>query len=73
LITHTAAQYEEMAVKLATNPGMLARIREKLAVNRTAAPLFNTVKFARNLETAYISIMDRHHAGLAPDDIHVSP
>ena len=73
LITHTAAQYEEMAVKLATNPGMLARIREKLAVNRTAAPLFNTVKFARNLETAYISILDRHHAGLAPDDIHVSP
>jgi predicted O-linked N-acetylglucosamine transferase (SPINDLY family) len=63
LITHTAAQYEEMAVRLATVPGMLAKIREKLAFNRQHAPLVNIVQFTRNLEAAYIEVVDRYDRG----------
>jgi predicted O-linked N-acetylglucosamine transferase (SPINDLY family) len=70
LITANAAQYEELAVKLATNPTELARIRQKLAHNRLTTPLFDTRRFARNLESAYAQIYERHLAGLAPDHIY---
>jgi predicted O-linked N-acetylglucosamine transferase (SPINDLY family) len=72
LITSTAAHYEELAVKLATDPSMLASVREKLAVNRLAAPLFNTVQFTRNLENAYITVMDRYDRQLPPEHIYVA-
>jgi predicted O-linked N-acetylglucosamine transferase (SPINDLY family) len=72
LITNTTAEYEELAVKLATTPAMMAGIREKLAANRRAAPLFNTVQFTQSLEAGYIREMQRYQEGLDPQHIYVA-
>jgi predicted O-linked N-acetylglucosamine transferase (SPINDLY family) len=71
LIATTQQRYEELAVELALNPELLSRIRERLRDNRLASPLFDTPRFARNLEAAYTAIHDRHRAGLPPD--HIRP
>ena len=66
LIASTCAQYEELAVDLATNPRRLADIRRRLAKNRLDTPLFDTQLFAKHLEDAYAKIFERYQAGLSP-------
>jgi predicted O-linked N-acetylglucosamine transferase (SPINDLY family)/predicted SAM-dependent methyltransferase len=70
LITATPAQYEDLAVQLATNPQRLAQIRRQLASNRLKTPLFDTVLYAKNLEYAYAQMYERSHAGLPPEHIY---
>ena len=67
------AGYEALAVELAANPPRIARIRQKLTVNRLTAPLFDTPRFARNIEAAYVQMHERWLAGLPPDHIQPSP
>jgi predicted O-linked N-acetylglucosamine transferase (SPINDLY family) len=69
LITSTQQQYEQLAIELALNPQRLAGIRTKIQDNRLTGPLFDTPRFARNLEAAYAAIYDRYQAGLSPDHI----
>jgi predicted O-linked N-acetylglucosamine transferase (SPINDLY family) len=71
LITTSAAAYEELAIELARNPARLADLKTKLRRNRLTTPLFDTARFTRHLEAAYIGMMDRHRAGLPPDHISV--
>jgi predicted O-linked N-acetylglucosamine transferase (SPINDLY family) len=72
LITETIVQYEDLAVKLAMSPNMMAKVRHKLARNRLTAPLFNTVRFTRNLEAAYLEAVQRYDAHMEPKDIYVA-
>jgi protein O-GlcNAc transferase len=72
LITTTSADYERLAIELATNPDKLAAITRKLAANRLTTPLFDTRLFTRHIEAAYVAMYERHQAGLAPDHIAIS-
>ncbi len=72
LIAATEARYEQLAVELATDPERLARIRQTLAHNRLAAPLFDTPRFTRHLEAAYGKIIERYQAGLPPEDLYLT-
>jgi FkbM family methyltransferase len=72
LITDSVQEYEELAVELAMNPQRLAAIRKRLHANRATYPLFDTHRFARNLETAFKIMMERHWAGLEPAYIEVT-
>jgi predicted O-linked N-acetylglucosamine transferase (SPINDLY family) len=72
LVTTTMADYERLAIELATGPERLASIRAKLAANRLTTPLFDTRRFAGNIEAAYTAMHARHRAGLAPDLIAIS-
>jgi len=58
LIAADLTDYEALALKLARDPGALAAIREKLIANRDRMPLFDTARFTRNLETAYVTMLD---------------
>ena len=69
LITGTAAQYEELAVDLATHPEHLMILRQRLARHRLSAPLFDTPRYTKHLEAAYAAIHTRYHAGLPAADI----
>jgi predicted O-linked N-acetylglucosamine transferase (SPINDLY family) len=69
LITTTFEDYERLAIELATNPGLLARIKKRLAANRLTTPLFDTKLFAKNIEAAYTAMYERHQARLPPDHI----
>jgi predicted O-linked N-acetylglucosamine transferase (SPINDLY family) len=71
LITATVAEYEDLAVELATSPPRLAAIRQRLAANRLSSPLFDSARFTRSLESAYGVIYDRCVAGLPPEHIDV--
>lgn len=73
LITHSLEEYEELAVRLATQPANLAALREKLAYNRLRTPLFDTERFARHLEQAYEMMWERYAQGLSPAPLRVAP
>jgi predicted O-linked N-acetylglucosamine transferase (SPINDLY family) len=71
LITSTQEGYEALAIELALNPKKLADIKLKLANNRLTTPLFDTPLFTKNLETAYIKMVERYRADLEPEHIIV--
>jgi predicted O-linked N-acetylglucosamine transferase (SPINDLY family) len=69
LITNTQAEYETLAIELAMNHQKLRDIKLKLANNRLTTPLFDTPLFTKNLEAAYIKMMERYWADLGPENI----
>jgi protein O-GlcNAc transferase len=71
LITHSLEEYEALAVQLAHNPAELQELRQRLARNRLVAPLFDTPRFVRNLESAYKEMWNIFLAGEAPRQIEV--
>jgi predicted O-linked N-acetylglucosamine transferase (SPINDLY family) len=71
LVTGSLEAYEELAVALANDPDRLDRVRRQLAQNRTTAPLFDTARSTRHLETAYARIAARSRANLPPESFAV--
>jgi predicted O-linked N-acetylglucosamine transferase (SPINDLY family) len=71
LITQTTEEYEHLAVDLGRNPERLQEIRQKIAKNRLVEPLFDTPRFARNLEKAYKEMWEIFVAGEMPRRIEV--
>ena len=53
LITTSLEAYERLALRLATEPGLLTGLRQKLLWNRSVVPLFDIPRFTRDLESAY--------------------
>ncbi len=73
LVTESPADYEALALRLATNPALLAALRSRLAGNRTSAPLFDTGRFTRHIEAAYGRMWASWLAGQAPQPFAVGP
>jgi len=71
LITTSQAEYEALAIEIATNPQQLNAIKQKLFDNRLTTPLFDTRLFTKNLEAAYTQIMERYWADLPPNHIYI--
>jgi len=71
LITTSRAEYEFLAIELATNPQKLSFIKEKLRNNRTQTALFNTSRFTKHIEAAFHIMMDRYLHGMPPEHIYV--
>ena len=65
LITHTLGDYEALALRLATDAPMLRDLRDRLDRNRLTAPLFDSERYARNLEAAYAHMVRLRAAGRA--------
>jgi predicted O-linked N-acetylglucosamine transferase (SPINDLY family) len=57
LIAADLTEYETLALTLARDRRALAAIRQKLLANRDKAPLFDTARFTRNLEAAYVAML----------------
>jgi predicted O-linked N-acetylglucosamine transferase (SPINDLY family) len=72
MIVPDLQQYEARALELARNRPLLDAVRRKLAANRATAPLFDTPRFARYIEEAYLRMHERQLAGLPPDHIEVA-
>jgi predicted O-linked N-acetylglucosamine transferase (SPINDLY family) len=71
MVTYSAAEYEARALELARDRALLGEIRTKLARNRVTHPLFDTVRFTRHLETAYLRMVERQRRGEAPEGFAV--
>jgi predicted O-linked N-acetylglucosamine transferase (SPINDLY family) len=63
LVTHSLADYEALALRLAGNAEMLRRTRETLARNRLSQPLFDTDRFRRGIEAAYRQMWETWQRG----------
>lgn len=73
LVTQSFVDYERRALELARNPRMLAHLKAKLEKSRDTGPLFDTARFTRHLETAYLKMWNRHRAGEPPASFSVDP
>ncbi|MCS5583992.1 MAG: tetratricopeptide repeat protein, partial [Pseudomonadales bacterium] len=71
LIATTEADYEQLALDLATTPKKLKSLKAKLARNKDNTPLFNTEQFTSNLETAYTEMYKRVVSGEKPEHLLV--
>src|SRR5258706_6926608 len=67
LVTTTLVGYEQHALKLARQNDALVAIKAKLKSNRDAAPLFDTMRFTRNLEAAYLRMWEQYQRGESPE------
>ena len=66
LITMTLEDYEVLALRLAREPQTLAALRARLEHNRNTSALFDTVRYTRNLEAAYLLMWQMQQSGEAP-------
>ncbi|AGX87273.1 tetratricopeptide repeat protein [Candidatus Symbiobacter mobilis] len=54
MITYDVQHYEEAAVAFANDPALREQIRQKLRLARESGPLFDTLRFVRNLEAQFL-------------------
>jgi protein O-GlcNAc transferase len=66
LITESLEQYETLALRLAQEPALLESVKTKLAQHRDRCVLFDTERFARHIEAAYLTMWERHQRGEPP-------
>ena len=62
LATHSLEDYEALALRLARDRAHLSLIKAKLARKRTTYRLFDTARFTRHIETAYVRMWQIHRA-----------
>jgi len=67
LVTGSLDEYERRATALAIEPGLLSDIRRRLRANPRATPLFDLDRYCRHLETAYLTMWERHGRGESPE------
>jgi protein O-GlcNAc transferase len=73
LITDSAAEYEALARNLATDRVRLATIQRKLQDSLKTAPLFDSDRYRRNIEQAYVTMVDIWRRGEPPRSFAVEP
>ena len=71
LIAPSLEEYEALALKLAREPMLLAVAKDKLARHREVCPLFDTRRFTRHIENAYLAMWQHHREGRRPADFVV--
>ena len=72
LVASSPDDYEEIALRLACNPGALTALRERMKVSEKRAALFDSTRFCRKLEAGFSAMWERHRKGLAPADLTIS-
>ncbi len=73
LVTTSLADYEALALELATDSERLTGLKRKLAANRNTDPLFDTDRFRRHIEAAYLAMWERQQRGEPPASFAVEP
>jgi protein O-GlcNAc transferase len=73
LITRSDTEYEERAIELADNPAKLAELRSRLAAARAGTALFDSGRYCRQLEAAYLTMSACATAGSPPASFSITP
>ncbi|MGF1622497.1 MAG: tetratricopeptide repeat protein [Rhodomicrobiaceae bacterium] len=72
LVTRSIEEYEALALRLAADRAVLAAMRKKLLDNRDWGTLFDTARYTRNLEAAFVHMVRLHEAGRRPEPFAVA-
>ena len=73
LVVQSIEDYEALAMRLARDPGLLRDLKARLVRQRTSHPLFDTARFTRHIEAAYVEMWERHRRGEPPAHFAVEP
>jgi len=73
LVTSSIAEYEHRAVELLEEPSRLPKLRVRLAAQARTAPLFDTARYCRHLEAAYLEMAARAARGEPPGSFRIAP
>jgi predicted O-linked N-acetylglucosamine transferase (SPINDLY family) len=73
LITNTPEAYVALAVRLGSDPAYLAATKARLAANRATQPLFDTERFRKHIEAAYVAMSERVQRGEPPAHLTIAP
>ena len=71
LITTSVEEYQRLAIRLASHPAEMKSLKQKLATNRLTSDLFDSPRYIRNVQTAYVAMHERYKSGLQPDHIYI--
>jgi protein O-GlcNAc transferase len=66
LVTENLEDYEALALRLAADPSLLRALRDRLQQNRLTYPLFDTDRFRRHIEAAYVTMWEIWQRGERP-------
>jgi predicted O-linked N-acetylglucosamine transferase (SPINDLY family) len=66
LVTHSLSGYEAAALALARDESGLAALRRRLRQSKRALPLFDSPRFCRHIEAAYVTMWDIWQQGGPP-------
>ena len=72
LITKTRAEYELLAIELASDTKKLKALKNKLVKNLSTSTLYDSLLFTNHIESAYKAIYQRYHDDLNPDNIYLN-
>jgi protein O-GlcNAc transferase len=72
LVTTSLDEYEALAFRLASEPERLGALKAKLVVHRRTHALFDTARFCRGIEAAYVTMLERHRRGEPPQGFAVA-
>jgi predicted O-linked N-acetylglucosamine transferase (SPINDLY family) len=73
LVTHSLDDYEALALRLATEPSLLAAFRDRLSRNRLSFPLFDSDRYRRHIEAAYTTMWELWQRGESPRNFAIAP
>ena len=71
LIARDLNEYEQIAVQMATDPNRLTSLRTRLQDDRERLPLFDTPRFVRHLEQAFLTMWQIHESGKPASEFDV--
>jgi predicted O-linked N-acetylglucosamine transferase (SPINDLY family) len=60
LITNSREEYIKKAIELGNDTDRLLEIKQTLAKELKKCPLFNSVQFTKNIETAFLTVYETH-------------
>lgn len=72
MVTNSLEEYEARALELANNPAKLKKIRNKLQKKIASGPLFDGVKYARDIELAFEHMVHHQKEGKKPEPFVVA-
>ena len=71
LITRTSYEYEKLALKIANDPNLLNKLKNKLHRNKKRCELFDTKNYTKNLENAFTIVHNNYISGKVHKDIFI--
>lgn len=71
LIAGNLAEYEEMAVAIASSPARMLALRHKIAGKRETAPLFDSARYTLHLDAAFREMWRLRQSGEGPKPFSV--
>lgn len=71
MITQSSIEYEDLAIKLASDKDLYMRIKKNLLDSRNSCALFDTKKFTSDLEAVYEEMHKRSSSQLPLDNINL--